>query len=83
MMVNRYGRVGVIATILLYLYTSAVLSDSPLTCSVVEGGDGEEMDPGLEKMTFDIGSGTEVAWVSGYPMSAPFIEMRRDLRIEI
>jgi prolyl 4-hydroxylase len=69
MMVDGYRRVGVIATILLYLYTPTVLSD-PSTCSLLEGD--EEMDPGLEKMTFDIGSGTEVAWVYSKPNVSSF-----------
>jgi prolyl 4-hydroxylase len=30
------------------------------------------MDPGLQKMTFDIGSGTEVAWVYGQPNVSSF-----------
>jgi prolyl 4-hydroxylase len=78
MMVNGYRRVGVITTILIYLYTSAVLSESPLTCSGLEGGEDKEeememeMDPGLQKMTFDIGSGTEVAWVSVLPNVSSF-----------
>jgi prolyl 4-hydroxylase len=63
----RYRRVGVIATIM--IYTSMVLSD-PLTCSVAEKG--EEMDPGLQEMTFDIGSGTEVAWVHVRPHVSSF-----------
>lgn len=70
MMVNGFRRVGVITMILLYLYTSMILADTPLTCSVLEGG--EEMDQGLEKMTFDIGSGTEVAWVSVQPNVSSF-----------